>query len=274
MKSNFNPDREAARVIRWAQYQLADTKGKPIVIGISGGKDSTITAAALCEALGPHRILGVRLPNSIQEDIDVARAVCDFLEIQSVEIDISPMFNNMLYAIGDAIPQIDGKFNDVVNTNAPARCRMNILYAIANQFHGRVANTCNMSETFVGWDTKWGDQCGDFGLFQNYTASEVKQMGYSLGVLPEFVEKTPEDGMCHYSDEEKWGFSYAYLDAWIRRGGKCENETDATILQMHLAALHKIDCARVPSVPYQPEGSHFLTMTAASCNHLLDEYAS
>lgn len=274
MNSNFNADREAARVIRWAQYQLADTRGKPIVIGISGGKDSTITAAALAEAVGPHRILGVRLPNGKQTDIDVAKEVCRFLEIQSVEINIWPMVEKLYTGLKDSAVAYSTPINDIVTTNAPCRLRMVTLYAIANQLHGRVVNTCNLSESFVGYDTKWGDQCGDFGLFQNYTASEVKQMGYSLGVRPEFIEKTPDDGMCGMSDEQRWGFSYEYLDAWIRRGGKCENETDAKILRMHKAALHKIKPIHLESVPYQPDGSHFLSMTAQSCDLLLDEYLS
>lgn len=273
MNSNFNADHEAARIIRWAQYQLADTKGKPIVIGISGGKDSTITAAALCEALGSHRVLGVLMPNGVQADINVARDVCKFLEIQSIEVNINDMYRKMLWAIKESARNFaDEPFNSVVTSNAPCRCRMVTLYTIANQLHGRVANTCNLSESFVGYDTKWGDQCGDFGLFQNFTASEVKQMGYSLGVLPEFIEKAPDDGMCGQTDEERWGFTYDYLDSWIRRGGKCENETDATILRMHKAALHKIMPIQLPCPPYQPDGSHFLTMTANACDVLLYDY--
>lgn len=270
----FNPDKEAAKVILWARSFLAGTDGKPLVIGISGGKDSTITAAALCESVGPRRVLGVLLPNGNQRDIDVSRNVCKFLEIQSIELDISPMYKGMIDMMKKKVPNLKTEpINSVVETNAPCRCRTVMLYSLANQFHGRVVNTCNMSESFVGYDTKWGDQCGDFNLFQDYTASEVKQMGYSLGVLPEFIEKTPDDGMCGQTDEERWGFSYDYLDSWLRRGGGCENETDKRILEMHLSALHKLYAVNLPHPAYNPEGSHHLLMHDIDVKKLLKQYA-
>lgn len=273
MTEVFNPDKEAARVITWARSYLQGTDGKPLVIGISGGKDSTITAAALCEAVGPRRVLGVLLPNGTQKDINTAREVCKFLQIQSVELNIGPMYKGMIDQMKSRVPNLrTEQINSIVETNAPCRCRMVMLYSLANQFHGRVVNTCNMSESFVGYDTKWGDQCGDFGLFQDYTASEVKQMGYSLGVLTQFIEKAPDDGMCGLTDEDRWGFSYAYLDAWLRRGGKCENETDKKILGMHLAALHKLAGIRLPHPSYDPVGSHPLLLSGIETMNLLSKY--
>lgn len=269
----FNPDKEAAKVIMWARSFLEGTEGKPLVIGISGGKDSTITAAALCEAVGPHRLLGVLLPNGNQRDIEVSRDVCKFLQIQSVELNIGPMYKGMIDMMKARVPNLKKEqINSVVETNAPCRCRTVMLYSLANQFHGRVVNTCNMSESFVGYDTKWGDQCGDFNLFQDYTASEVKQMGYSLGVRPDFIQKPPDDGMCGQTDEERWGFSYDYLDAWLRRGGKCENETDKKILEMHIAAAHKLFAVQLPHPIYQPEGSHALMLHPIKAQEFIKEY--
>lgn len=269
----FNPDKEAAKVILWARDYLKDTSGKPLVIGISGGKDSTITAAALAEAVGPHRILGVLLPNGKQRDIEVSREVCKFLQIQSVELDIGPMYQGMINMMKNHVPNLKKEpINSVVETNAPCRCRMVMLYSLANQFHGRVVNTCNMSESFVGYDTKWGDQCGDFNLFQDYTASEVKQMGYSLGVRQDFIEKAPDDGMCGQTDEERWGFSYAYLDAWLRRAGTCDNETDKHILEMHIAAAHKLFAIQLPHPVYQPDGSHHLFLNPSTARMMISEY--
>lgn len=271
----FNPDKEAAKVILWAKDYLKDTSGKPLVIGISGGKDSTITAAALAEAVGPHRILGVLLPNGKQKDIQVSRDVCKFLQIQFVELDIFPMYNAMLRMAKERVPNLhNAPFNSIVTSNAPCRCRTVMLYTLANQFHGRVVNTCNMSESFVGYDTKWGDQCGDFNLFQDYTATEVKQMGYSLGVLPEFIEKAPDDGMCGQTDEERWGFTYAYLDSWLRHGRGCDNETDKKILEMHIAAAHKLFAVNLPHPTYQPEGSHSLLLNPSSAEMMISEYVN
>lgn len=273
MAEVFNPDKEAARVITWARSYLKGTEGKPLVIGISGGKDSTITAAALAEAVGPRRILGVLLPNGVQKDIKVAQEVCNFLQIQSVQLDILPMYQAMLRMCKMRVANLANEpFNSVVTTNAPSRCRMVMLYTLANQFHGRVVNTCNLSESFVGYDTKWGDQCGDFGLFQDYTASEVKQMGYSLGVRPDFIEKAPDDGMCGQTDEDRWGFCYSYLDAWLRRGGGCENETDKQILEMHISAWHKLAAVLLPHPSYTPVASHQLLMPPETARNMISKY--
>lgn len=267
---SFDANKEAAYVINWARQFLAGTDGKPLVIGISGGKDSTITAAALCEAVGPNQVLGVLMPNGEQKDINVSRGVCEHLGIQSIEVDVGPMYRAMLRSIKTSAANFaKNPFNSVVTSNAPCRCRTNTLYAIANQLHGRVVNTCNLSESFVGYDTKFGDQCGDFGLFQDYTVTEVKQMGYSLGVRAEYIEKAPDDGMCGQTDEDRFGFTYAYLDAWLRRGGKCENETDKKILEMHIAALHKILAVNIPHPTYNPEGSHFLTLSVHDCETMI-----
>lgn len=256
---NFNADKECARVIQWVRSYLRGLEdGKPLVIGISGGKDSTITAAALCEAVGPHKVLGVLMPNKEQKNIDVARAVCGHLGIQNIEVDINNMYQGMLDAIQRSHITFCGEFNSVVTSNAPCRCRMVTLYTIANELHGRVVNTCNMSESYVGYDTKWGDQCGDFGLFQDYTATEVKQMGYSLGVNSLYIEQTPDDGMCGQSDEERWGFSYEYLDAWLRSTRGHENETDRAIIQMHQFAQHKLLAINLPHPEYLPEGHRLI----------------
>lgn len=256
---SFNADKQVAHVIHWARDFLVGTEGKPLVIGISGGKDSTITAAALCEAVGPQRILGVLLPNGRQKDKPTAVAVCNHLGIQFVDVNIFPMYQAMLRAVKECAPNFKNEpFNDVVTSNAPCRCRTATLYTIANQLHGRVVNTCNMSESYVGYDTKWGDQCGDFNLFQDYTATEVKAMGYSLGVDKRFIEKAPDDGMCGQTDEDRWGFTYAYLDAWLRSTRGHENETDRKIIQMHQVAMHKLLAVKLPHPQYLPEGHRLI----------------
>lgn len=272
MKPTFEVIAQTNRVYDWAQDFLQSHIGKPLVIGISGGKDSTIATALLCQVVGKRRVLGVLMPNAVQPDIDVSKKVCKFFGIQSIECDIGPMYRAMLQTVKTSARNFyTENFNEVVTTNAPARCRMSMLYTIANQLGGRVVNTCNLSESFVGWDTKFGDQCGDFGLFTDYTVSEVKKIGYELGVPAEFIEKAPDDGMCGKTDEEKFGFSYDYLDAWIRRGGRCENETDKKIITMHLKALHKIPTVSFPHPKYLPDGSHSLFLSGEDCLAMLKE---
>lgn len=274
----FNPGFEFGAIMSWVKRYLEDSPSAPLVIGISGGKDSAITAAALVEAVGSHRILGVLMPNGYQTDIDVAREVCEFLKISSIEVNINTSMNALFSAIKASSPDrwFSDNFNFVVNTNAPARMRMGALYIIANQIHGRVVNTCNMSESFVGYDTKFGDQCGDFGLFQEYTCSEVKEIGRILGVPDKFVDKAPDDGMCGVSDENRWGFTYDFLDHWIRTGGGCTNDKEAKILMMHIKALHKLEAVRIPHPCYArvPEESHLLHMSESAAKDLLVPYVA
>lgn len=256
----FDPIDHLHKVVAWTKDFLKDTEDKPIIIGISGGKDSTITTATLIEAVGRERIRGIMLPNGDQKDIHDAYSVCKYFDIKHDVINISNMYQAMLQSItlnSEGIAD-SGHFNRVVTTNAPCRCRMVMLYTIANQLHGRVANTCNMSESYVGYDTKFGDQCGDFGIYQDYTATEEIMIGRAMRVPENYLAKTPDDGMCGQSDEERWGFTYAYLDDWLRSGRPIINSTDMKIAYMHKCAEHKLDCVKIPHPEYRPEGSHYL----------------
>lgn len=253
----FDAKVQAGHVVDWIRNYM-DTEGSdaPIVIGISGGKDSAAVAAASVAAVGSNRVIGVLLPMGTQKDIQVAEDCCRFLKIRRMTYNIGSLYNdswNRLRATGfkDFL-----KPNDVVRFNHPSRIRMTILYEIANQIGGRVANTCNMSETYVGYDTKWGDQCGDFSPFQNYTASELIQIGIALGMPEKAMKKPPEDGMCGQTDEDRWGFSYEILDSYLR-GGEIDPEIAAKIERMHARAKHKLTIA-IPSCPYFPEGSRSL----------------
>jgi NAD+ synthase len=204
----------------------------PVIIGISGGKDSTVVAALCVEALGKERIVGVLMPQSHQSDIDVSYKVIEHLGIKSIEINI-----------GEAVESLYGaipiELNEVVVMNTPARIRMTTLYAIASAMNGRVANTCNASEIFVGWGTKYGDAAGDFSPLSDLTVTEVKELGYELDLPAELIEKIPIDGLCGKSDEEALGFSYDVLDRYIREG-VCENEkTLLRIESLHKSSEHK-----------------------------------
>lgn len=254
----FDANTEAARLVQWVRDYFANGEDvRRCVIGISGGKDSTITAALFVQALGADHVIGVRLPNCVQDDLDVARDVCDYLGIQSLEVDIWPAYNAVTEDIDIALPNYNLAQVKAVTTNLPCRLRTLYLYTIANLFHGRVVNTCNMSESYVGWDTKFGDQCGDINIFQDYTASEVKSIGYALNVPERFIEKAPADGMQGQTDEECWGFTYAALDAYLR-GDDIADNIAAMIAERHQSAQHKIQAVYVPHPHYAPEGSRSL----------------
>lgn len=186
------------------------------VVGISGGKDSSIVAALCVEALGRDRVIGVLMPNGEQKDIDVARELVCYLNIQSFEINIKDSVDGVL-------KQIENPSTQTI-VNLPARIRMSTLYAISQSNNGRVANTCNKSEDWIGYSTRYGDSAGDFSPLSDLVVREVKEIGYL--VLPKhFIDKTPEDGLSGKSDEENLGFTYDVLDEYIRTGNIEDNET-------------------------------------------------
>ena len=242
----YQPILDCEHIVNWVKTYFSDTTG-PAVIGISGGKDSSIAAAICAEALGPDRVFGVLMPQGNQHDIDVARELCEYLNIRYMETNIEDACRNVYGAINSAYrPVSDEGFNcldyDIVTTNTPARVRMTILYAIAGMLGGRVVNTCNLSEDYVGYSTKYGDAAGDFSPLANYTVREVKQIGYHL--LPrKFVDKTPEDGMSGKSDEDKLGFTYAELDDYILYN---EIPSDAEVLRKIVKAHTNSEHKRVP----------------------------
>ena len=201
------------------------------IIGISGGKDSTVTAALLVKALGKNRVIGVKMPQGNQHDIDVAN-VCESLYHA---IDEGYDFDSTV------------KNNPQVTSNSPARVRMTVLYAIAALEHGRVANTCNRSEDFIGYSTKFGDAAGDFSVLSEYTVSEVRQIGKALGIPNEFIFKAPEDGLSGKTDEDNLGFTYGELDHFLLRGHYPSYDVYKNIEERHKRNLHKIN--PMPSCP-------------------------
>lgn len=209
------------------------------IIGISGGKDSTVAAALCVKALGNENVIGVLMPQGIQGDIEDSRRVCEWLGIQSIEVNIGDACEALYDAFG-AIELPNG-----VLTNTPARIRMTVLYAIAAMKHGRVINTCNRSENYVGWSTKYGDHAGDFAVLENYTVTEVIQIGEVLGVPDRLLYKAPADGLSGATDEANFGFTYDQLDKWLLEHEQPEWPVYKKICEMHTRGRHK-DIIRFP----------------------------
>ena len=183
------------------------------VVGISGGKDSSIAAALCVEALGKDRVIGVLMPKGVQHDIDKAQLLVDHLGIRHYVVNIQ----NAYEAITAGMPQ-DLQLSEQARQNLPPRIRMSTLYAVSQSCNGRVCNTCNLSEDWVGYSTRYGDSVGDFSPMSGFTVTEVKAIGHLLGLPAELVEKVPIDGLCGKTDEENLGFTYAELDVYIRTG--------------------------------------------------------
>jgi NAD+ synthase len=234
-ENNFNAEIETQRIINWIK-EFFDKNGpdKNCIIGISGGKDSTIIAKLLVEALGKDRVIGVTMPNGIQIDIDDSKKIIDLLGIKSFNININNAYNGLLGELKDIEIKEDTKIN------LPPRLRMATLYAIAQSFNGFVVNTCNKSEHYIGYSTKFGDGAGDFSPCSEYLVYEMLQIGDYLNLPKELIHKTPSDGLCGQTDEDKLGFTYNELDNYILTG-KIEDEIKKEkIERLHKANLHKM----------------------------------
>ena len=219
-------------------------KDTPAVVGISGGKDSTVVAYLLADVLGPERVIGVKMPQGEQHDIDCADAVINNLGIKDYEINIGKICDAFYDEI--CIPFNFAMLNKGVITNTPPRIRMAMLYAVAAMVDGRVANTSNLSEKTVGWSTKWGDNCGDFSPLGGLTTEEVLVIGKMLGVPDDLLFKTPEDGLTGRSDEENLGVTYSEINDVIRQDYKeLPYDTLRRIKELEERARHKQLCARM-----------------------------
>ena len=232
--------KESEKVIEWIKQYFKDNgKDCNAIIGISGGCDSSVTAGLLVKALGKDRVIGVLMPNGDQYDIDCSYQLVKFLDIKHYVININKPYLELTNEI-DTKLKIDSKSYDIYRTNTPSRLRMATLYGISGLFNGRVANTCNLSEDYVGYSTKFGDSAGDFSPISNFTKTEVRELGEELGLPKNLIYKVPEDGMSFKSDEEKLGFTYEVLDKYIRTGEIDDLKIKEKIDKMHLANLHKI----------------------------------
>jgi len=214
------------------------------VVGISGGKDSSVVAALCVEALGKERVIGVLMPQGEQHDIDMAYMLVNHLGIKYYVVNIKDAVDGMI----SNLPK-DMEITSQTLQNIPPRIRMTTLYAISQSNNGRVANTCNLSEDWVGYSTRYGDSVGDFSPMSNLTVAEVKEIGYCLGLPKELVDKTPIDGLCGKSDEENLGFTYAELDKYIRTGEIDDKAKKEIIDRKHKANLFKLEL--MPS--FKPE---------------------
>ncbi len=202
------------RVVQWIR-DFFDKNGRECnaVVGISGGKDSSVVAALCVEALGKDRVIGVLMPCGEQHDIDCSLALVEHLGIKHYVVNIK----DAVEGIKNSIPA-DLALTQQSLTNLPPRIRMSTLYAVSQSCNGRVANTCNLSEDWVGYSTRYGDSVGDFSPLSLLTVDEVKQIGRVLGIPAFLVDKVPIDGLCGKTDEDNLGFTYAELDRYIRTG--------------------------------------------------------
>ena len=240
---NFNAEKVKNDCVQWIRdFFEKSGKGCNAVVGISGGKDSSIVAALCVEALGKDRVIGVLMPCGEQSDIDMAKLLVDTLQIKHYIINIKDAVDGLTSAI-------PFELSEQSRVNLQPRIRMSTLYAVSQSNNGRVANTCNLSEDWVGYSTRYGDSVGDFSPCSGITVAEMKQIGRLLGLPDALIDKAPSDGLCGKTDEDNLGFSYAELDRYIREGVIENQEHKALIDRKHELNLFKLEV--MPS--FKPE---------------------
>ena len=234
----FNAPKIKDEIVQWIRSWFeTNGKGCNAIVGISGGKDSSVVAALCVEALGKDRVIGVLMPNLAQPDIDYSFMLCEALDIQHFMVPVTAAVADVLNAVEGAgiVP------NEQATVNLPARIRMATLYAVSQSMNGRVANTCNLSEDWVGYATRFGDGgTGDFCPLANLTVQEVKAVGRECNLPQELIEKVPSDGLCGKTDEDNLGFTYADLDTYIRTGSYKSQITRNKIDRKHRDNLFKM----------------------------------
>ena len=240
---SFNAQKVKDECVQWIREFFENNgKGCNAVVGISGGKDSSIVAALCVEALGKDRVIGVLMPCGEQSDIDMAKLLVDTLGIKHYIINIK----DAVEGLTNALPF---EMSDQSRVNLPPRIRMSTLYAVSQSHNGRVANTCNLSEDWVGYSTRYGDSAGDFSPCSFITVAEMKQIGRLLGLPDALIDKAPSDGLCGKTDEDNLGFTYAELDRYIREGVIENQEHKALIDRKH--ELNKFKLELMPA--FKPE---------------------
>jgi len=237
----FDAEKTKNEIIKWIRDYF-DENGRDCnaVVGVSGGKDSSVVATLCAGALGKDRVIGVLLPQGDQHDINFSRELVSHLGIKHFIINIKDSVASLLISMKNG----NLSANRQAIINIPARIRMTALYAVSATFNGRVANTCNYSEDWVGYSTKYGDSAGDFSPVSGLTVTEVKAVGRALGLPQKFIEKVPEDGLSGFSDEDNLGFTYDVLDRYIREG-ICED----AVVKEKIDRLHEINLHKLQLMP-------------------------
>lgn len=249
MSDSFDAVRIKDDLVKWIR-EMFDKNGRDCyaVVGISGGKDSSVVAALCVEALGKERVIGVLMPNGKQNDIGYSYLLVKHLGISTRVVNIGNVYEDIKRAVTNSKQNISNSsvsfevqvLSGQALINLPARIRMTVLYAISQSVGGRVMNTCNLSEDWVGYSTRYGDSAGDFSPLAMLTSDEVVAIGDACGLPDVLTHKTPSDGLCGKTDEENLGFTYEVLNKYIRTGVCEDDEIKRKIDNLHRKNLFKL----------------------------------
>ena len=248
--TEFDEKKVTKELILWLRKWF-DINGKDCnaSLGISGGKDSSVAAALCVKALGKDRVIGVMMPNGDQSDISDSYKLCELLDIRNITINIKDSVEAEKRLLNEENKKLgkDELTNQTI-INLPPRIRMATLYAVGQTMNGRVINTCNLSEDWVGYSTRYGDSAGDVAPLSHFTVSEVRKIGLELGLPKDLVYKTPSDGLSGKTDEDNLGFTYETLDNYLRTGICQDKKIESIIDKKHLQNKFKLEL--MPSFDY------------------------
>lgn len=232
----FNARDAVNAINNWLDDYLKVSNTKKVVLGISGGKDSTVVAKLLTDKMGSENVFGLLMPNGIQKDINDSLRVTELLGIKYKVINIENIYNTFL----ETLEQEDGLVSYEAKINLAPRIRMTTLYTFG-QTHGcRVAGTGNLSELTLGYFTKHGDGAHDFNIIAGFTSLEVMRIGEEIGLPLDLVYKTPDDGLSGMSDEEKLGITYIDMHTYLRKNSDgLDNRVIEKIRGMEKYSRHK-----------------------------------
>lgn len=218
-----------------------------IVLGISGGLDSAVVAYIFAEALGKENVYAVWLPiRSNDDDYKDALLVTNSLGIELNTFDLNGIYDAFIKEREDKLNLFDDDILKEANINLRSRLRINSLYFIARSLSDTsdknyiVAGTSNLSELYIGYFTKGGDDVSDIKILVNFTKREVVEMAKELNIPNIIVGKRPSDGMSDMSDEEKTGVLYSILDSYLL-GEEIDKKNKSLIENLHSKNQHKFN---------------------------------
>jgi NAD+ synthase len=230
---------ECERIEQMIRHNFWSSGKKKIIIGLSGGIDSALSAVLSTKAIGSGNVYGYFLPSDItpEEDFKDVEELCQKLGISKTIVPISPILSSF-----SEIPGYED--TNYLKGNLMARIRMTLLYYYANSNEGIVCGTSNKTEYLLGYCTKHGDEAADIQPILHLYKTDVHRIAIEAGVPESILNKKPSAGLYHeQTDEEELGYSYIEIDAALRsleaNHWKAKEKIEEDLLKRIKSSAHK-----------------------------------